>query len=246
MAPLLSKESSTVTSSVETEQVAELPTLNRSIFDLSAVLPGVTVANIQSNSIGIPDNARVSMGLTANGGGSGGSGSASLINNFMLDGVNNTMEAATSSYLGVNPPLEAIQEFNIDTSTHLAEEGRGGTTIRVTLKSGSNKLHGSAFEFLRNAALDARNYFDYEDLSGSTRRLPNFVQNQYGGTLGGPIRKDKTFFFADYQGFRQREGRTWISNVPDACVEAGRLQRNLAANLRPWDVEWNHPPAFHG
>src|SRR5579862_1703277 len=106
MAPLLTKESSTVTSSVETEQVAELPTLNRSIFDLSAVLPGVTVANIQSNSIGIPDNARVSMGLTANGGGSGGSGSASLINNFMLDGVNNTMEAATSSYLGVNPPLE--------------------------------------------------------------------------------------------------------------------------------------------
>jgi hypothetical protein len=221
VAPLLTKETSTVTSSVETEQVAELPTLNRSIFDLSAVLPGVTVANIQSNSIGIPDNARVSMGLTANGGGSGGSGSASLINNFMLDGVNNTMEAATSSYLGVNPPLEAVQEFNIDTSTHLAEEGRGGTTIRVTLKSGSNKLHGSAFEFLRNAALDARNYFDYEDLSGSSRRLPNFVQNQYGGTLGGPIRKDKTFFFADYQGFRQREGRTWISNVPDASLRQG-------------------------
>ena len=131
------------------------------------------------------------------------------------------MESATSSYLGVNPPLEAIQEFNIDTSTHLAEEGRGGTDIRVVLKSGSNKLHGSAFEFLRNAAFDARNYFDYEDLSGSTRRLPNFVQNQPGGTIGGPIRKDKTFFFADYQGFRQREGRTWISNVPTVALREG-------------------------
>ena len=205
--PLLSKESSTVTSSVETEQVAELPTLNRSIFDLSAVLPGVTVANIQSNSIGIPDNARVAMGLTANGGGSGGSGSASLINNFTLDGVNNTMESATSSYLGINPPLEAIQELDVDTSTHLAEEGRGGTDIRVVLKSGSNKLHGSAFEFLRNAAFDARNYFDYEDLSGSNRRLPNFVQNQPGGTIGGPIRKDKSFSSPTTRGSaRERAG----------------------------------------
>jgi hypothetical protein len=235
--PLLSKESSTVTSHLDSQQVAELPTLNRTIFDLASVLPGVTIANIQSNSIGIPDNARIQMGLTANGGGSGGSGSSSLINNFMLDGVNNTMVSATSSYLGINPPLEAIQEFTIDTSNATAEQGRGGTSIRVVLKSGTNKFHGSAFEFLRNAALDARNYFDYEDLSGSTRRLPNFVQNQFGGTLGGPIRKDKTFFFADYQGFRQREGRTWISNVPDAAVRAGDFSGTSQPIFDP--ATWN-------
>ena len=77
----------------------------------------------------------------------------------------------------------------------------------VTLKSGtSNHLHGSGFEFLRNSALDARNFFDYQT-AATPRRLPNFIQNQFGGTLGGPIRKDRTFFFADYQGFQGRAKR---------------------------------------
>src|SRR5206468_1904513 len=126
--------------------------LDRTIFNIATLMPGVSVANTQANSIGIPDNARVGMGLNANGGG------ANSINSFILDGVNNTQVSATSSYLGVVPSLEAIQEFTIDTSTSSAEMGWGGTVVRITLKSGTNKLHGSLFEFLRNAALNARNF----------------------------------------------------------------------------------------
>jgi len=215
LAPLLTKESSTVTGFLETQQVTELPSLDRTIFNLASLMPGVTVANTQANSIGIPDNARVSMGLNANGGGT------SSINSFTLDGVNNTQVSATSSYLGIVPNLEAIEEFTIDTSNSTAEQGRGGTSVRITLKSGTNKLHGSIFEFHRNAALNARNFFDNQAAQGSSRRLPNFIQNQFGGTLGGPIRKDKTFFFADYQGFRQRQGQTWVSTVPSAALRDG-------------------------
>lgn len=213
--PLLQRESSTVTNVLETRQVTELPTLDRTIFNLAMLTPGVVQANLQSNSTGIPDNGRASVGLNAN-----GLGNFNAVNSFILDGVNNTFAAGSSSYPGILPPLEAIQEFTIDTSGSAAEMGRGGTTVMVTLKSGTNHLHGSVFEFLRNSALDARNFFDYTT-AATPNRLPNFIQNQFGGTVGGPIRKDRTFFFADYQGFRQRQGQTWVSTVPDAAVRQG-------------------------
>ncbi len=214
-APLLQKETSTVTGVLETQQVTELPTLDRTIFNLAMLTVGVVEANLQSNSVGIPDNARAAVGLNAN-----GLGNFNAVNEFILDGVNNTFAAGSSSYPGILPPVEAIQEFTIDTSGSAAEMGRGGTVIRVTLKSGTNKLHGSSFEFSRNAALNARNFFDRKT-AATPRRLPNFVQNEFGFTLGGPIRKDRTFFFADYQGLRQRQGQTWLSTVPSAAVRAG-------------------------
>ena len=217
---LLTKESSTVSTVLETQQVTELPTVDRTMFNLAGLMAGVTISNTQANSINIPDNARVAMGLNANGLGS------SAINNFTLDGVNNTQVSATSSYQGVLPPIEAIQEFTIDSSNASAEQGRGGTSIRVTLKSGTNALHGSLFAFHRNAALNARNFFDRKN-PGSTREKPNFIQNQFGFTLGGPIKKNKTFFFADYQGMRQREGRSWISNTPAAPLRGGDFSGTL-------------------
>ncbi|MGH9343686.1 MAG: carboxypeptidase regulatory-like domain-containing protein, partial [Terriglobia bacterium] len=225
--PLLQKESSTLTNVLETRQVTELPTLNRTIFDLAMLTPGVVRANLQSNSTGIPDNARASAGLNAN-----GLGNFNAVNDFILDGVNNTFAAGSSSYPGILPPLEAIQEFTIDTSGSAAEMGRGGTTVMVTLKSGTNHLHGSGFEFLRNSALDARNFFDYQT-AATPRRLPNFIQNQFGGTLGGPVRKDRTFFFADYQGFRQRQGQTWVSTVPDAAVRQGDFSQTSQTIFDP-------------
>lgn len=215
VAPLLQRETSTITSVLETRQVTELPTLDRTIFNLAMLTPGVVQANLQSNSTGIPDNGRAAVGLNAN-----GLGNFNAVNAFILDGVNNTFGAGSSSYPGILPPIEAIQEFTIDTSGSAAEMGRGGTVVRVTLKSGSNHVHGSAFEFLRNSALNARNFFDYQT-AATPRRLPPFIQNQFGGTLGGPIRKDRTFFFFDYQGFRQRQGQTWVSSVPDAALRQG-------------------------
>jgi len=230
LAPLLTKESATVSTVLETQQVTELPTLDRTMFNLAGLMAGVTISNTQANSINIPDNARVAMGLNANGLGS------AAINNFTLDGVNNTQVSATSSYQGVLPPIEAIEEFTIDSSNALPEMGRGGTSVRVTLKSGSNDLHGSIFEFHRNAALNARNFFDHKN-PGSDREKPNYIQNQFGGTLGGPIRKDKTFFFADYQGLRQIEGRSWVSTVPDAAARAGDFSGTSQPIFDPntWD-----------
>ena len=241
LAPLLSSESATVSTVIEARQVTELPTIDRTMFNLAPLMAGVTVANTQANSINIPDNARVAMGINANGLG------ASAINNFTLDGVNNTQVSATSSYQGVLPPIEAIQEFSIDSSNSLAELGRGGTNIRVTLKSGTNNLHGSIFEFHRNAALNARNFFDRK-APGSDREKPNYIQNQFGGTLGGPIIKNKTFFFADYQGVRQREGRTWVSTTPAAALRAGDFSGTSQIIYDPatWDAATGTRQPFPG
>ncbi|MFN8007721.1 MAG: TonB-dependent receptor [Terriglobia bacterium] len=214
LAPLLQKETATVSAVLESRQVTELPTLDRTMFNLAGLMPGVTIANTQANSINIPDNARVSMGISANGLG------ASAINNFTLDGVNNTQVSATSSYQGVLPPIEAIQEFTIDASNALPELGRGGTNVRVTLKSGGNQLHGSAYEFMRNDALNARNFFDRPDpITGQQK--PDFNSNNFGGTIGGPIIKNKMFFFGDYAGLRLTEGRTWVSQVADDALRNG-------------------------
>ena len=241
LAPLLAKETATVSTVIESRQVTELPTIDRTMFNLSGLMAGVTIANTQANSINIPDNARVSMGINANGLG------ASAINNFTLDGVNNTQASATSSYQGVLPPIEAIQEFSIDSSNALPELGRGGTNIRVTLKSGTNNLHGSIFEFHRNAALNARNFFDRKT-PGSDREKPNYVQNQFGFTLGGPIKRDKTFFFGDYQGLRQREGRTWVSTVAAAPLRTGDFSgtNQIIYDPATWDPATGTRQPFPG
>lgn len=241
LAPLLASETATVSTVIESRQVTELPTIDRTMFNLAGLMAGVTIANTQANSINIPDNARVSMGINANGLG------ASAINNFTLDGVNNTQVSATSSYQGVLPPIEAIQEFSIDSSNALPELGRGGTNIRVTLKSGTNNLHGSIFEFHRNAALNARNFFDRKT-PGSDREKPNYVQNQFGFTLGGPIKRDKTFFFGDYQGLRQREGRTWVSTVAAAPLRTGDFSgtNQIIYDPATWDAATGTRQPFPG
>ncbi len=125
-------------------------------------------------------------------------------NNFMLDGVdNNSMQRAGQARRAeiIKPSIDAIQEFKLSTNSYSAEFGRGGgAVVNVSLKSGTNRLHGSIFEFLRNEELDAKNFFD-----PPARPRPPFKRNQYGFAVGGPIVKDKTFFFADYEGTRIRE-----------------------------------------
>ncbi len=188
------------------------------IVILAPLTAGVTsgIVTINANNIDIPDNARAKQGLSVN-------GQSQASNTYILDGVYNNQ--INQGLIAILPPLEAIQEFTVETSNFSAEIGRGGGVINVTLKSGTNQFHGNIFQFMRNSVLDARNLFDRTEGG----RLPNFVQNQFGGSIGGPIVKNKTFFFADYQGFRQRQGQSFVTTIPSAPLRGG----NFLGTARP-------------
>src|SRR6202042_240119 len=142
-------------------------------------------------------------------------------NLFLLNGV----EYTGASEINVTPGgtsgqllgVDAGREFNVVTDTYGAACGkRPGAQVSIVTASGTNQLHGSAYEFLRNSALDARNFFD----QGS---IPQFQRNEFGGALGGPIRKDKLFLFGNYEGFRQNLGLSDVTLVPDAAARTGYL-----------------------
>ena len=213
VAPLLESESSSMSTLISRRDVSELPLNGRSVFNLAPLTAGVTsgISTINANNVDIPDNARAQQGLSVN-------GQSQASNTYILDGVYNNQ--INQGLIAILPPLEAIQEFTVETSNFNAEIGRGGGLISVTLKSGTNEIHGNVFEFLRNSALDARNFFDRT----VGRRLPNFVQNQFGFSIGGPIVKNKTFFFGDYQGFRQRQGQSFVTTVPGSPLRGGDFQ----------------------
>ena len=209
--PLLQTESSTVENVISRRAVSELPLNGRTVFQLAPLTAGVTsgISTINANNVDIPDNARVKQGLSVN-------GQMQATNTYILDGVYNNQ--INQGLIAVLPPLEAIQEFTVETSNFNPEIGRGGGVVNVTLKSGTNAIHGQIFEYLRNSALDARNFFDYG------AKKPNFVQNNFGGAVGGPIIKNKTFWFFDYQGFRQRKGNSFVTTVPSAALRSGNFQ----------------------
>ena len=140
-------------------------------------------------------------------------------NNYRIDGisVNDYSNGGPGSVEGSTLGVDAVQEFSVLTSNYSAEYGRtSGGVINAITKSGTNQFHGDAYEFLRNSALDARNYFD-------PATIPEFRRNQFGGSVGGPIWKDHTFFFADYEGLRQNQGITTLVNVPSQAVRNGIL-----------------------
>jgi Carboxypeptidase regulatory-like domain/TonB-dependent Receptor Plug Domain len=146
--------------------------------------------------------------------------------------------------------IDAVREFNVLTDTYAAEYGkRPGGQISVVTQSGTNVLHGTVFEFLRNSVLDARNYFDAPP-SEIGKRIPQFQRNQFGMALGGPIRKDKYFLFANYEGFRQELDESSVSFVPDANARKGLLPNaegvptpvpNLNPNMLPFFALWPEP-----
>lgn len=214
-APLLQSETSSVVTLISRRDISELPLNGRTVFQLAPLTAGVNNARntTNANNVDIPDNARAKQGLSVN-------GQRESANTYILDGAYNNQ--INQGLIAILPPLEAVQEFTLETSNFLPEIGRGGGVMNVTLKSGTNNFHGQVFEFHRNAALDARNFFDRQTRR-SPRRLPNFVKNQFGGTFGGPIRKDKTFFFGDYQGLREVKGQTFQTVVPGPAVRGGNF-----------------------
>ena len=202
---------STLNDVVDGKNVRELPLNGRSWTDLAALSTGVTVIQTQPP---VTASDRPKRGLGAQLSISGGRPQQ---NSYLLDGINinDYSNAGPGSVLGGNLGVDAIQEFTVITTNPVAQYGRtSGGVISAITRSGTNQIHGSAYEFVRDASLDAKNYFDV----GS---IPPFRRNQYGGSLGGPIQKNKTFLFGDYEGVRQTLGTTALQQVPTASARAG-------------------------
>jgi hypothetical protein len=206
--PLVESETSSIGQVIEGNRVNDLPLNGRNFVQLAYLSPGVNqgpAGTVQQG--GIPENERGNGSIQAN-------GLMATNNNFLLNGFDNNEQQI--GFEVIQPALDAIQEFKVQTSSFGADIGRGGAVVNVVLKSGSNEFHGGVYEFLRNSAMDAKNYFD-----DPTLPIPPYRQNQFGGTFGGPIIKNKTFFFVDYQGTRIRESQTDISTVPSLQEHKG-------------------------
>jgi hypothetical protein len=203
-APLVQSESSALGNVIGSRQITDLPLNGRDYTQLATLTTGVV--KITENGGGINGATSATNGNA--GGAFAVNGTRGNLNNFMLDGIDNNSNDNAGNILRTS--VDAIEEFKVQTSNYSAEFGRsGGAVINATIKSGTNQFHGTAFEFLRNSALDARGFFEPPDQP----KAP-FKQNQFGGTLGGPIKKNKLFIFGDYQGTRVRAATTNIVKVP--------------------------------
>jgi hypothetical protein len=205
---------------ITSEQVAQLPLNGRDFVQLATLTPGTTQETNPNSFF----NGGASSEVSARGTFSlsvGGSRVQST--DWLLD--NNDNNELTAGGISILPSIDAIQEFKVLTYNYSAEYGtRAGPTVLVTTKSGSNALHGSLFEYFRNTNLDARSYF--------AAFREQFNLNQYGGSVGGALQKDKTFFFVDYQGKHQRHGIPFIGLVPTAAMMHGDFTLDALNNVR--------------
>ena len=200
--PLVQTEESRLADIISTREVVDLPLNGREVYQLLTLQPGVTATNAPVNS-SVPSTSSpltFKFGFISN-------GATPRANNFVLDGLSNNNEWLGGTPL-ITPSVDAIYEFQIQTLNFSAEYGRNnGAIANVVTKSGTNHFHGSVYDFLRNSALNARNYFDQPG-----QKAP-VVQNLFGVSLGGPIRADKTFFFVNYEGSRRKDGAPSIFTV---------------------------------
>jgi hypothetical protein len=201
---------------VESKQMVDLPLNGRNFQQLILLAPGVNVAQTSVTSFyGKGDTYSIAGGRPE--------GAA-----YLLDGTDITNffnHGSGAGSLGTSLGIDAIAEFQTLTNTYSAQFGGNGAVINAVSKSGTNGFHGTAFEFLRNSALDARNFFD------QTHSPLPFRRNQFGGAIGGPIKKDKMFFFFNYEGLRQSQGRTYKVTVPDAAAHNGDLPCAVATGV---------------
>lgn len=205
----LKRDSASLGTVIENRQVSGLPLDGRNFYELSLLVPGAAPA-----APGSAGSVRGDFAFNVN-------GAREDSNNFLLDGVYN-LDPKLNTF-GVRPPVDAIREFEMLTSSYDASFGRNpGAQVNVVLKSGTNELHGSLFEFHRNAALDARNFF-----APANEPKPKYLRNQFGGSIGGPIVKNRTFIFGDYEGTRSREGITRVTNVPTLQERQGDFSQSL-------------------
>jgi len=220
-APVVNVTTASVSGIVDERQIKELPLNGRSFDDLIALNPGA----INYSALKSPNTS------TSNGNTFSVAGRRTSENLFLLNGV----EYMGSSQLAVTPGgtsgfllgIDAVREFNVLTDTYSAEYGkRAGAQVSVVTQSGTNKFHGTIFEFLRNSALDSPGPFD----QGT---VPPFRRNQFGGAAGGPLKKDRLFLFGNYEGFRQSLDLSSVSVVPDANARLGILPNACTGTLTP-------------
>jgi Carboxypeptidase regulatory-like domain/TonB dependent receptor len=218
-APLLQTETSELGQVVDSKRVANLPLNGRNFAQLALLSAGTAPSEPGARDEG-------GFGFSAN-------GARSLQNNFLLDGVDNNSnlpDLLNETNFVIQPPVEALEEFKVQSNAYSAEFGRGnGAIINAVIKSGKNQLHGSIWEFLRNDKLDARNFFD-----DPTKPTPPFKQNQFGGTFGGPIYipgfydgRNRSFFFVDYEGLHIRQAQTQTALVPSQDERNGNFTEIL-------------------
>ncbi len=219
----ISTTESSIGDVIGAKQITELPLNGRNFTQLATLTPGVTRGTPEGQASGTQSIAEVFRYAASGSGSLSVNGARPEANNFLLDGIDNNEQLVNT--LIFFPPAEAIQEFAIQTSVPPAEFGRaGGAIINAVIKSGTNKLHGSAFEFFRNSALDATPTF-------ATQKA-DFRQNQFGGTLGGPLVKDKQFLFGDYQGLRLTAPLpVELASVPTAKFRQGDLSELLNTQI---------------
>ena len=195
---------------VEPTQMTQLPLNGRNFSSLLLLEPGIQSTQSGSSFYGTQNNYTIA-GQRPQGQG------------FLLDGSDvstfwdhGTGSGATGNSLGI----DSIAEFQALTNTYSTQFGGSGAVVNATTKSGTNGFHGTAYEFLRNSALDARNFFD-------PPKIPEFRRNQFGGSLGGPVVKDKAFFFVNYEGLRQSLGHTEVANAPDLAAHQGYVPNSM-------------------
>ena len=214
-APLLESSTASIGQVIETQAISDLPLNGRNYLDLAKLSMGVAEP---------ADGDRASTGgaFVAN-------GVRSDMNNFILDGIDNNakiVDLSSNTNVIIQPSVDALMEFKVETNTYSAEYGHSaGAVVNATIRSGTNRYHGTLFEFLRNDKLDARNYFLLP-----TDRTPELRRNQYGATFGGPVKQNRTFFFASWQGTRQNQGNTIVETLPNAAIRAGNFAGKAVIN----------------
>src|SRR5438552_11246193 len=207
---------------VTTTQIAELPLNGRSFMQLATLQPGVTVSRATARDFtGGFGNTQVASG-----------GARPGMTGYLLEGTNiaDISDKAPSSMAGVLLGADAVQEFSVPTHDYAAEFGRAaGGVISAVTKSGTNAVHGAAFEFLRDSKFDEPNYFDPSDPATGRQVNPPFTRNQFGGTAGGPLVKNRLFYFGSYEGLRQNLSLTHLARLPNAAAHNGVLPTGAVA-----------------
>jgi len=208
--PLLQADNATVSSTVTSQSVQDLPLNGRNFVQLVQLVPGANEGPGNGlTSGGRPDDRRTTNGFSVN-------GQDDILNNFIVDGIDDNERIIGT--IGVKPSVEGIQEITVQTNSYAPEAGRtAGGVINLVTKSGGNKFHGSVYEYFRNDKFDGRDFF----FTSAQGKKPELRQNQFGGSIGGPILHDRTFFFGDYEALRLVKGvNPYSSSVPAATEYA--------------------------
>jgi hypothetical protein len=217
-AELVDTRSAAISGLMNSDFIRNLPLNGRDLNQLALLEPGIVMSRRSS------DSGSAATKLVAN-------GSRPSQNSFMLDGsnINDATNTTPGSAAGVTLGVDTLQEFRVSTNSYSAAYGgSAGGVISAVTKTGTNQLHGSSFEFIRNSAVDAKNYFD-----SATAPIPPFKRNQFGAEVDGPVVRNKTFFMASYEGLRQSLGVTSTAVVPDANARMGQIPGQPAITVDP-------------